>query len=72
MEANEYGIIVCPKCKVARGIRLRQKTARCPKCGKIWEVKSLRIIYTSKDARSLQEAVAMVNMKLRKNPKSYL
>lgn len=72
MEANEYGVIICPKCKTARGIHLRQKTARCPKCGKIWVVRNLKIICTVKDARKLQKVVATVNMNLGKNPKSYL
>ena len=72
MVINEYGVIVCPKCRVARGVHLRQKTAKCPRCGKTLELKKLKIICTAKDARKLQEAVAMVNMKLGKNPKSYL
>jgi len=72
MAIDEYGVIVCPRCRVARGIHLRQKTAKCPRCGKKLEVKKLRIICTARDARKLQEAVAMVNMKLGKNPKSYL
>jgi len=72
MATNEYGVIVCPKCRVARGIHLHQKTAKCPRCGRTLEIRKLRIICTAKDARRLQEAVAMVNMKLGKNPKSYL
>lgn len=72
MEINEYGVIVCPRCRVARGIRLNQKTARCPKCGKAWKIRKLRIVCKARDARELQEAVAMINMKLGKNPKGYL
>jgi hypothetical protein len=72
METNEYGVVVCPHCRFAKGIRLRQKTTRCVKCGKVWEIQKLRIIYVESYIRKLQEAVAAMNMKIGKNPKGYL
>ncbi|MEA2054204.1 MAG: DUF1922 domain-containing protein [Candidatus Thermoplasmatota archaeon] len=61
---DDYGVVVCPKCRMARAVRLGQKTTACTRCGKKFEVKERRILYRAKDAREIGIAVAEINKKL--------
>ena len=63
MQMEEYGVVVCPKCKMARAIRLGQKATTCTRCGKKFEVKG-RVVYRARDAREAAIAVAEINKKL--------
>jgi ribosomal protein L37AE/L43A len=66
---NRYGVVVCPNCRKAKGIELSQKTTRCHKCGKLWKVRNLRILYETNSAVELQKAVAIANDKISRGDK---
>ena len=61
--AEEYGVVVCPKCRMARAVRLGQKATTCTRCGKKFDVRG-RVVYRAKDAREAAFAVAEANRKL--------
>ncbi len=58
-----YGVVVCPKCKMARAVKLGQKSTTCTRCGKKFDVRG-RIVYRARDAREAAAAVAEANKKL--------
>jgi len=60
---EEYGVVVCPKCRMARAVKLGQKATTCTRCGKKFDVRG-RIVYRARDAREAAVAVAEVNKKL--------
>jgi uncharacterized paraquat-inducible protein A len=64
MAGDEYGVVVCPKCRMARAVKLGQKTSTCTRCGKKFDVRKRRIIYRAKNAREAGIAVAEANRKL--------
>jgi hypothetical protein len=64
MIVKRYGVIVCSECKRAWGINLSQKTAKCPQCGKIYNVAQRKIFYHTSDLRELQLAIAKIQEKL--------
>jgi len=63
MRMEGYGVVICPRCRMARAVKIGQKTTTCPRCGKKFEVKG-RIIYRAGDAREAAAAVAEANKKL--------
>ena len=58
-----YGVIVCPKCKIAKGINLDSKTTKCVKCNKTLQIHKLRILFESSDLCSIGEYIGLVNAK---------
>jgi len=64
MSFDEYGVVVCPKCKRSWGVKLSQKTTKCPQCGKSYKISMLKIFYKTFDLRKLQIAVAKTQKKL--------
>ncbi len=66
MAGEEYGAVVCPKCRMARAVKLEQKATTCTRCGKKFEIRS-RILYRARDAREVAIAVAEINKKLMEN-----
>ena len=64
MTVKRYGVIVCSECKRAWGINLLQKTAKCPQCGKRYNVAQRKIFYRTLDLRELQIAIAKTQEKL--------
>jgi ssDNA-binding Zn-finger/Zn-ribbon topoisomerase 1 len=58
------GIVVCPKCKQAKGIDLSKKTSRCPRCGRVLHIKKLKIFYETDSQEQLRQAVGSLNAKL--------
>jgi hypothetical protein len=64
MTVKWYGVIACSECRRVWGIELLQKTAKCPQCGKIYNVAQRKIFYRTSDIRELQIAVAKIQEKL--------
>ena len=56
-----YGVIVCPKCKRAKGVDLSNKTTRCPGCGKVLNLKNLDIKYKTDSEGDLRRVIGLVN-----------
>jgi hypothetical protein len=63
---KRYGVTVCSECKRVWGIGLSQKTAKCPQCGKIYNVAQRKIFYRTSDLRKLQIVIAKIQVKLMK------
>ena len=60
----KFGIIVCPKCKIAKGVTLSNKTTRCIRCGKVLSIEKLKILYKTNSEPKMREAIGLVNAEL--------
>lgn len=60
----KFGVVQCPKCKRARGVRIPSKTAKCPICGKTIDLKKARILCGVDSERELVAAVMEANARL--------
>ncbi len=58
-----YGVVVCPRCRRAKGVDLEQKTTTCP-CGFTIRVVPSRTLATVGTSRELIEAVRKANAEL--------
>ncbi|UCE36769.1 MAG: hypothetical protein JSW00_14825 [Thermoplasmata archaeon] len=67
----KFGIVVCPWCITARGVRLEAKTALCPKCGKRMNLKKTRIICEVNSEKEVAFAVMKHNTKLKGGEEIY-
>ncbi|UCE73676.1 MAG: hypothetical protein JSV56_11720 [Methanomassiliicoccales archaeon] len=59
----KFGVVLCPHCKAARGVRLKAKTGTCSKCGKKIDLSKARIICRVKTEKELALAVMEYNIK---------
>jgi hypothetical protein len=62
-----FGVIVCPQCKQVKGVNLTSKTTKCIRCGKILEMKKLKIFYETESLEKLRNAIGLVNIELVEN-----
>ena len=58
-----YGVLVCPRCKRAKGVDLKQKTTTCL-CGFEIRVRSAKIRARTETARDLASLVGQVSAEL--------
>ena len=58
-----YGVVVCPRCKRAKGVDLRQKTTTC-QCGFEIHVTPARVRARAETPRELAPLVGQVNAEL--------
>ncbi len=58
-----YGVVVCPRCKRAKGVDLKQKTTTCP-CGFEIHVTPARLKARAATPRDLAPLVGRVNAEL--------
>jgi len=58
-----YGVVVCPRCKRAKGVALKQKTTTCP-CGFEIRVVPSRVKARAETARDLAPLVGRINAEL--------
>ncbi len=58
-----YGVVVCPRCRRAKGVDLEQKTTECP-CGSTIRVVPSKALATVGTPRELIEAVQRVSAEL--------
>ncbi len=55
-----YGVIVCPRCRAPRGVRLAQKTALCGRCGRRLALARVRVWERVADESALPAALGRV------------
>ena len=60
----KFGIIVCPRCKKAKGVNLSSKTTKCLCCGRVLKLDKLKILYKTESRPRLQNALGMINADL--------
>jgi Domain of unknown function (DUF1922) len=65
-----YGVIVCPRCKRAKGVELDQKTTSCM-CGFQIRVRSARIRARAQTAREIAPLVGKVSAELAGGSEEY-
>jgi len=59
-----FGIVVCPKCKKAKGINLSCKTTRCIRCDKLLMLEKLRILYKADSKQKLRQTLGLINAEM--------
>ncbi len=52
-----FGVVVCPKCNRARGVRLGSARAKCTYCGHSIDLSKARIFYKAESEAQLAEGV---------------
>ena len=57
----KYGIVVCSKCKRAKGFLLSNKTTRCIACGKVIDIKKSKIMFKTDSRVEMQNVIGMIN-----------
>ena len=67
-----YVVIVCSRCRLARGAPETAKTATCPRCGRKLRVPKLRKYYRSESLDQLREAIGQLNARLKGGLDVYL
>jgi len=60
----KFGIIVCSKCKRAKGVDLSYKTTKCIRCNKILEIKKTKILYKTNSEIELRQKLGLINAEL--------
>ncbi len=60
----KYGVIVCPKCGMAKGVETAKKTTTC-QCGNEIETSRVKTLFTTDSPRELAESVGKANAALR-------
>ena len=64
MSYIKFGIIVCSKCKKAKGIDLSFKTTRCPRCGKIITIEKMKILFRTDSQKKLRDSIGLINAEI--------
>ena len=59
-----FGVIICPQCNQVKGVDLNSKTTRCFHCGKILQMKKLKIFYETESQEKLRKAIGLLNSEL--------
>ena len=65
-----YGVVVCPRCKRAKGVNLKQKTTTC-QCGFVIHIVPARIRGRAESARELAPLVGKVSAELAGGTEEY-
>lgn len=60
----KYGVIICPRCGMAKGVETRRKTTTC-QCGREIKVHKRNVKYQTESPIELAQIVAEVNAALR-------
>jgi len=67
-----YVVIVCSRCRLARGAAETARTASCPNCGRKLQLAELRKYYRSESLDQLREAIGQLNARLKGGLDVYL
>ncbi|PNX46189.1 MAG: hypothetical protein BV459_06900 [Thermoplasmata archaeon M11B2D] len=59
-----FGVIVCPYCRLVKGVDLFSKTTKCIRCGKTLWLKKVKIFYKTDSQEKLRQAVGLMNAQL--------
>lgn len=62
-DGNVYGVVLCPRCKQPRGVRLQAKTATC-QCGKTLHIQRLRVLIRTDSAADLPTVVGRIRAQM--------
>ncbi len=60
----KYGLLVCPKCGMAKGVEASKKTTTC-QCGREIDLRRVKLKYVTDSPLELAESVAKANAALR-------
>jgi hypothetical protein len=60
----KFNVILCPRCKTARGAVAGTKTTNCTKCGKRINLKKARVLANVEYETELARVVGEINMKI--------
>ena len=60
----KYGIVVCPKCRSAKGVILTNKTTKCNRCSKTLVFEKMRILYKTDSQQKLRSFLGLVNAEI--------
>ena len=67
----KYGIVVCPSCKMAKGVDLSFKTTKCIRCGKILKINKIKILHKCDSERELRYFLGLINAKINGNVEDF-
>ena len=67
-----YVVIVCSRCRLARGAREGAKTASCSRCGRTLHLAEMRKYHRAESLSELAEAIGQLNAKLKDGLEAYL
>ncbi|MBU1914048.1 MAG: DUF1922 domain-containing protein [Candidatus Thermoplasmatota archaeon] len=59
----KYGVIVCPKCGMSKGVEANRKTTTC-QCGREIKMSSVKLMFQTDSPMELADSVAIVNASL--------
>ena len=59
-----YGVIVCPKCKKAKGFNLSSKTTKCNRCNKVVILNKIKIYYKTDSGQKMRRAIGLINAEM--------
>ncbi len=65
MNKGRYGVIVCTKCRNAKGVDLISKNTRCTRCGKQLSLNKLNVYFRSDSQTEIANKVGELNARLR-------
>jgi hypothetical protein len=67
-----YVVIVCSRCRLARGAPEHARTASCPSCGRKLRVPELKKYHRTEKLTELAEAIGQLNARLKGGLDAYL
>ena len=66
----KFGIIVCPKCKKAKAVNLSNKTTRCLRYNKSYQIAKMKIFYKSNSEVKIRQEIGRINANINNSPNS--
>lgn len=60
----KYGIIVCSKCKKAKGVDLSYKTTKCIRCNKVLKISQMKVLYETNSEQQLRQKIGLINAEI--------
>lgn len=63
-DEERYAVVVCPRCRHAKGIDRTAKTTTCGRCASRHGTEGLRLFYVTGDPEALRVAVGVVEAKV--------
>ena len=60
----KFGVVVCPRCKKAKGTILSYKTTKCNRCGKVLDLGKIKILYKTNSEQKLRHSLGLINAEL--------
>ena len=60
----KFGIIVCSKCKRAKGVDLSNKTTKCIRCNKVLKIGQMKVLYETNSEQQLRQKIGLINAEL--------